>query len=317
MRGGGDDPEPTPTPAPDEPSPPIDLVLVVDDSQSMARIQEELQGALPAALATQLDSVGAVRVGVTTTDLDASGNGAQGNLRNPGPVGAGPCDASWTQADDPEFASDLSQLIDVGTSGSGTERPLHAAALALCKASDDVFWEGLSDRPTDDPVRLVCEAVTEDQRSCNAGFLRADAAIAIVVVTDEGDATAASDFLPPPLDLDSCVDEHASDPSFGSCDCRVAWWSSFFGSFGAQVSAVGPTYQLAGEPVEICDGTDQDFGGPCNPFNSSVCDMQLLQDTSCLTGGVFEPVEARVDGVCAGAEFDAVVTAIVGALNSL
>lgn len=311
--GPGAEGDPPPPPPPTH----VDLVMVVDNSNSMERVQEELEVNLPSALLSQLGSLDAARVGVTTTDLQDSGNGNQGNLRDPGPIGGEACTPSWTDTDDADFAGDLVDLLHVGTDGDGLERPLYAGALAICKAQDETFWAGLQELADEDPVKVICSTVPAKDRGCNAGFRREGAALAVLIVTDEGDSSASSEFLPPPDDLDACAVANANDPLFGECDCRIAWWHDFFDSFDVQVSAVGPTYQAEGQQSATCDGGSRDYPGPCNGFNSSACSIDHLQLVPCLTGGIFEPVETMQGEYCESADFQSVAASIVGALNSL
>lgn len=311
--GQGDDVEPPPPPPPTH----VDLILVVDNSNSMARIQDELRNNLPVAFASGLQSLEAARVAVTTTDIEASGNGVRGNLRDRGGIGAGECSPSWTESDDEAFAGDLIDLVEVGVDGSGEERPLHAAALAICKAQDDAFWDSLQALADDDPVKVICAAVPASERACNAGFRREGAALAVAIFTDEGASSGSSEFLPPPPQLEGCREDNANDPLFGECDCRLEWWVSFFDSFDVQISAVGPTYQAAGDSSPTCNGGTRDYPGPCNNFGSNTCGIDFLQVPACLTGGVFEPVEVRGDDVCEMADFGLVTSRLIAALNSL
>ncbi len=185
----------------------VDILWVVDNSQSMARVQEEVRDNFASFInqfanigdedGTELDyddlSDGTVawaeflqnqerflnyRMGVITTDLfrdtvpGSSTNGDYGNLRSLSPVGetvtCGPGHSPAVITPRSEDpVDDFTDLVDVGVAGSGDERGLNAVALALCKGQPDSFWVNLASRPDDDPVKLVCSAVPASDRQCN------------------------------------------------------------------------------------------------------------------------------------------------------
>ena len=338
----------------------VDILWVVDNSGSMERIQLEVQDKFVHFInefANVGDDTGEVlaygdladgtlawaeflrnqerflnyRMGVTTTDIATPGNGNMGNIRDAGPVGIGGpllCEgpgervggATVVTPDSANPAGEFSALVDVGVAGDGGERGLHAAALAMCKGKPKAFWDSLSDRTLDDPVRVICEAVPAEQRYCNNGgrasaaedpqpdpFFRDEAATVIIIVSDEGDVGGHSEFLPPPEDLDACRSLHSDDPLFGECDCRIAWWADFFDGIDRAVifANIGPTYQALGDATPWCDGTTVDIPGPCNTFNSPSCNIDFYQQLACLTGGRFVPIESRTEGEesCVDADF--------------
>ncbi len=337
----------------------VDILWVVDNSQSMSNVQAAVQDSFSAFInefANVGDETGEVlayddladgalawaefllnqerflnyRMGVVTTDIDAPGNGNKGNIRDAGPIGTAAsgsltCNAPGARAggaavltpDSDNPAGEFSQLVEVGITGAGGERGLHAAALAMCKGKDPAFWDTLDQRADDDPVKVICGAVPAEQRYCNTAvdadgepdpFFRDEAATVIIVVSDEGDVSATSEFLPPPVDLTACRDEHADDPLFGECDCRISWWSSFFDGIDRAVifANIGPTYQAAGDATPWCDGTTVDIPGPCNTFNSPTCNIDFYQQLACLTGGRFVPIQTRAENAqeCAPANFE-------------
>lgn len=130
----------------------IDVLFVVDDSNSMYDDQRQLAGAFEDALPAWLASGVDFRVGVVSTDMDNPNR--RGHLRELGGT-------QWLDRDTPQLAARFEELALVGTSGSWTEQGLGAAYTAL---------ELLAD--TD-----------------NAGFQRFDASLAVVVVSDEDDQT--------------------------------------------------------------------------------------------------------------------------------
>jgi hypothetical protein len=154
----------------------MDIVFVVDDSGSMGDEQAELGRNFP-EFARVLDEYRVrsgepldYRVALTTTARTIRtrlGNtqifsnhvtGDNGAFRTPDGVGR-----SWIQSDDAGRRDLLKDLAVVGTGGSPIEMPLDAARLAL---TDQIASGGT-----------------------NAGFLRDDALLAIVLLTDEEDCS--------------------------------------------------------------------------------------------------------------------------------
>ena len=144
-------------------TPKADILLVVDDSCSMSDKQMSLASNFASfiqyANATNTD----FQIGVVTTTEDevpcpplipCPGVPGAGKLVRRGAVGP-----ILTRAT-PNLASAFSTLVNVGTDGSGTETGLSTATMALT------------------PPRIANE---------NAGFLRVDANLAVVVISDAGD----------------------------------------------------------------------------------------------------------------------------------
>lgn len=135
----------------------VDLLFVVDNSCSMQDEQQQLVDEFPSFLAA-FDAFGRDwHVGVTSTDLDYTYSGSKGTLRTV----AG---AKWIDPATEDPAVVFEQMALMGTTGSGTEQGLGAAFLALEQKAD----------------------------TTNAGFLRDDAQLAVVVVSEEPDLTRAS-----------------------------------------------------------------------------------------------------------------------------
>jgi hypothetical protein len=167
----------------------IDILFVVDNSGSMEQEQQNLAANFP-AFASQIDeyrnSTGQpldYHVAVTTTDVGwkfEKWNLDFGNLPEtlfandtfPGNDGAFvtsgnsscnfPAGRKFLQKGDADFATKLSCALTQGIDGSATERPLEAARAAVV------------DRVSD---------------GTNAGFLRPDALLAVVILTDEEDCS--------------------------------------------------------------------------------------------------------------------------------
>jgi len=150
----------------------MDILFVIDNSGSMGQEQENLATNFPLFI-DMLNNFNNLdyRVGVTTTGKDYSytlstpiGNipssqsgGDNGELLQR-------CDMTrrWVEPTDPTPADTFACAAEVGTSGPSDEMPLSAIKLAL----DDRISDGT-----------------------NAGFLRDDALLAIVILTDEDDCS--------------------------------------------------------------------------------------------------------------------------------
>jgi hypothetical protein len=125
----------------------VDILLVIDDSCSMGDEQAALATNFAAFMSSAATSNGNWHIGVTTTDP----------LGQKGVLKRGPSNPATLTPNTPNVASLFAQKVQVGTNGSGYEQPLASMALA----------------------------VSEPNRSgANSGFLRPDAALAVVIVTD-------------------------------------------------------------------------------------------------------------------------------------
>ncbi|MBX7190960.1 MAG: hypothetical protein K1X94_02825 [Sandaracinaceae bacterium] len=204
----------------------LDLLLVVDDSNSMAEEQALLHEQLPriAAILASGDRDGdgvqdfpaleSVHIGVTTTDLGAGsasgvptcepGWGDDGLLLDaPRASGSSSCASSYepfaaydeSAPDGLEgFVSQVACVANVGTSGCGFEQQLEATLLALSPSA-----------PTDwtaagyvSPTFLGDRAPHGDGE--NGGFVRASSILAIVEITDEDDTSVLDTGLFEPSD---------------------------------------------------------------------------------------------------------------------
>ena len=133
----------------------VDILLVVDNSCSMEDEQSKLSEGF--ADFVRFFEVAEVdyHVGVTTTDMFNTGPGLSGELARAS-SGDRVIDEDTANADDV-----FSELVRVGIEGSGSEQGIEAALVAL---SDDSLLEGP-----------------------NAGFLREDALLTVIFVSDEED----------------------------------------------------------------------------------------------------------------------------------
>lgn len=150
--------------------PKADILLVVDDSGSMGDKQTSLSTNFSSFIQYAASAGVDYQIGVITTTADDAcpppplpciqpstpGNGILRTIRAGQPNQVGPILRSNT----PNVGQAFQQLVNVGTNGSGTEQALATSVMALT------------------PPRIVTE---------NAGFLRTDANLAIVIVSDAGD----------------------------------------------------------------------------------------------------------------------------------
>lgn len=188
----------------------LDLLLVVDDSNSMAEEQSSLREQIPRivrAIATgDLDADGvqdrpavdSLHVGVVTTDLGAAGYavptcdeplGDDGLLRTTAASDDASCDSTYPSyqslslgEDSDAFVRAVSCVANAGIGGCGFEQQLEAALKALTPSGSEITFA--SGRGHGDLA--------------NAGFLRDDAVLAIVVLTDENDASLQDTSLVDP-----------------------------------------------------------------------------------------------------------------------
>lgn len=151
----------------------VDIVWVVDNSVSMAEEQSLVAAGFESFLAAMAQEGGALdlHMGVVTTDIDEA-NPTRGQL-----LGT----PAWLTGAEPDFADQLRARVRVGTDGSDMEQGLGAAALTLAYAQKD---------------------------GVNEGFLRKDATLAVVVVSDENDCTNDGVF-PEDGDATLCYDRAA------------------------------------------------------------------------------------------------------------
>jgi len=133
----------------------VDILLVVDNSESMLGEQSRLgEGFGEFVRFFEVAEVD-YHIAVTTTDMANTGPGNQGEL-----IEAGGVKVIDEDTEDPDDV--FEELVNVGAGGSFTEMGLRAALAALSPP--------MSDGP-------------------NAGFLREDALLSVIFVSDEEDAS--------------------------------------------------------------------------------------------------------------------------------
>lgn len=162
----------------------MDIVFVIDDSLSMAAEQENLRANFPQfaqLLNSYTISTGETldyRAAVTTTGIDATITYHPPGLFPITETQRGPdgqflqrCGMTrpWLERTDPDMVNTFTCLADVGTNGASYEMPLRASQLAATSTT-------------------------------NPGFLRDDALLAIVILTDEDDCSRTQSTFTTPND---------------------------------------------------------------------------------------------------------------------
>jgi hypothetical protein len=181
---------------PPQPCQKVDFLFVIDDSPSMVEEQDNLIANFPALAAlvdSDTNSAGQpldYRIAVTTTgksidytldtivgNIPQSEDGSDGRFLNGSECGLGHAWLERADGDAAFIATKFSCMADVGTGGPSVEMPLANLELAF------------GDRVTD---------------GSNAGFLREDALLAIIILTDEDDCSRRdNDFT---ITDDNCDD---------------------------------------------------------------------------------------------------------------
>jgi hypothetical protein len=260
----------------------MDIVFVVDDSGSMSEEQSNLAANFPGffdVIDNHVNSDGVptdYRIAVTTTGRDVdytmklpppfdvempmSESGDNGAFRTT----SGMTNA-WIERGDTDPQGKFQSLAQVGTGGPSLEMPLYSLQLA--------FTERVND-------------------GSNSGFLRDDALLAVVVLTDEDDCSRTDNNFE--IETDQC---DAGDPTYMSTDQSLQFLDGLKGARGRWATAViagpndcessfGSAYQADrlmnfvsqtgenGTFSSICDGdlssaletALQNFDAACNAF---------------------------------------------------
>lgn len=246
----------------------IDVLFVVDNSFSMdaeqAALSEQFQNMVRILVTGDIDNDGKqdsppvtdLHLGVVSTDLGVgglgvadpvcdtsripdlpSGWGDDGVLQTKGDTAGNPeCDNTYPSflsfsCDDDngecatsekteerdQLAEDFACVAKLGTGGCGLEQPLEAALKALSDpAAEDpvIFTAGQGHGGADDPY--------------NAGFLRPDSLLAIVLVTDEEDCSSPDplmfesedtiEAMPAPRPINANITYRCVDQDWGDAD---------------------------------------------------------------------------------------------------
>jgi hypothetical protein len=186
---------------------PVDVLFVIDNSGSMAEEQLSLAEQFPrmvrALTSGDVDGDGTqdfpaaadLHLGVVTTDMGTGGYtlptcaepmfGDDGILRTSGDPTDATCMATYPPflEFDPAMgdmvetaAADFACVARAGTGGCGFEQQLEAGLKALVPEASGIAFYGDTDGHGD---------------AANAGFVRADSVLAVIVVTDEDDCSVS------------------------------------------------------------------------------------------------------------------------------
>ncbi|MBM4292356.1 MAG: choice-of-anchor D domain-containing protein [Deltaproteobacteria bacterium] len=225
----------------------VDVLFVVDNSGSMGEEQTNLSDNFAAFINGAQAFQNDYQIGVVTTDMDDEGQ--SGRLRAPRVMRR----AAGVEA---QFRG----AVNVGTNGSGDERGLAAAKAAL---SDPLAFDTgvacAADAGCVTPDRCV-EGVCGGP---NRGFVREEAALEVIFVSDEDDYSDASlnfyvDFLKNIKGFRNESRFHAN-AIVGVRDGRAADCSGPGGEAAAGSRYVEVAQRTNGRVFSICEA---DFGGP-------------------------------------------------------
>ncbi|MCX4240342.1 vWA domain-containing protein [Paraliomyxa miuraensis] len=153
----------------------VDFLFVIDNSGSMGDEQANLVANFPAfinGIQATLENVETIQVGVVTTDTytyniagcqQLSSLVVQTGGSNSSNQACGPYAEGYNfMTDMDDLVVEFSCAAQIGTSGSASERPMQAAVEAVTRVQGGVG-------------------------QCNEGFIRDDALLVIVIITDESD----------------------------------------------------------------------------------------------------------------------------------
>jgi hypothetical protein len=164
----------------------VDLLFVIDDSGSMLDNQDKLTAAFPGMAQTIDDTLVAVqgidyRIGVMSSNITDSMMCLAG-LCGPNYLGR----LQHTQARVPCASVPAGRWIE-GSEGAATVAEQFTCIASLNQAQDfNGLPEGGSEAPLEATRMGLSDRVT-DAEAYNAGFLRPDALLVLVIVTDEDD----------------------------------------------------------------------------------------------------------------------------------
>ena len=246
----------------------LDVIFMIDDSSSMAPLQTKLADQLPTFMDKLVDpSTGQLpdlHVGVISSsqgagawsDVNSCEPGYPGDdggkfQQGPGGIGSGACPdlhagerylktGDGTANNPPNFDGDIRPLFKcmalLGQTGCGFESQFKSTLRALQKAD-----------------------MSADQDADNGGFLRKDAILAVVMVTNEDDCSVADNSLL----LTPAVNSAADASGLG------ALWSYRCNEFG-----------------HLCDGNPPPHGYDFNSMSFNLPDGTMSSPNASGTGGV-------------------------------
>ena len=242
----------------------MDILFIIDNSGSMQQEQTNLAANFPAFVQVLESFTNAdgqtidYHVGVTTTgvskdyeidtglpwNIPESQDGEDGHLQE----GSGcAMPRRWLQRGDTDVSTKFSCIASVGTGGPSDEMPLEGARLAVTERMAD---------------------------SSNAGFLRSEALLALVILTDEEDCSRPDDHFTLGIGEDLCgsaapVSQYVSALD-GVAGSRDRWAAAIIAGVGP--GACSSDLGNAEEAERLIDFADQ-VGD--NAVTSSICQGDL------------------------------------------
>ncbi len=198
----------------------VDLLFMIDNSNSMAEEQVKLASELPRLVrvlasgdrdgdgSQDFNPVKSLHVGIVTSDMGGGphsgiptcpmGLGDDGLLRDRSRLPA-PCMTTYPsgvfdfqrERDDANaFAATVGCVANIGTGGCGFEQQLESPLKALTPINPQAWTApGYTPPRFVDSSGIPNNAVGNGENPRNAGFLRENSALAIVLVTDEEDCS--------------------------------------------------------------------------------------------------------------------------------
>lgn len=169
----------------------IDFVFVVDNSKSMANEQENLVEAVPGfvdAMQTAFPTVKNIRVGVVDTDTYPAIGTADEPLNGcPDGVDCNTCDYTLGAfIDKPNSNVDPNTSCNFSTDASYMD----GDSPAFADEFECAALVGTDGNPVEQQIGALTEAISPDMNAagaCNEGFLRDDALLVFLAITDEED----------------------------------------------------------------------------------------------------------------------------------
>ena len=240
----------------------VDVLFVVDDSGSMSEEQDNLASNFTTFINGAQQFQNDYQIGVITTDMEEA-NDSAGQLQG----------SPRILSRNPSITSQFEQSVSVGTRGSGTEKGLAAAQAAL---SDPLAYDtgvACSDNAgcsaPDTCVEGYCGGA-------NRGFLREEAALEVVFVSDEDDFSDANlNFY---VDFFKNIKGFRNESRFHAhaiVGARNGMASSCDGA-GGEASAGSRYVEVAnrtnGQVYSICD---DDFGRPLQEIGNQAFGLPI------------------------------------------
>ncbi|HET6585579.1 MAG TPA: hypothetical protein VFG69_19100 [Nannocystaceae bacterium] len=241
----------------------VDLLFVIDDSGSMADEQINLVAAFPEfidGMRTRLADADGYNVGVISSDVytgdftcmplvegalitRTAGASSSNAVCDPFTSGL----RFMTEADDLE--TKFACTAQIGTGGDGNERPAQALAAALSPALGAAG-------------------------ACNEGFLREDALLVVVLITDEED------------DHETMAQSCMMAPQLGSAGEPADWFAAVTAAKGGDEAAIVVLSLVGPSGADACPALDKCNGGIVGAEPAP----RILEFTDMFTYGFVGPV---------------------------